>query len=100
MVLRPKSTCNGRRPSAPRGAPRYTPARKKRAPGTPPFAATRKWQRHRVSSIDESVPETDHGLDLAAGGAEFGAQATDVHINRARFDEALVAPDALEQPIA
>ena len=31
---------------------------------------------------------------------ELGAQAADMYVDRSRFDEAVVAPDALEQTVA
>ena len=34
------------------------------------------------------------------GGAELAAQAADVHVDRSRFDQAVVAPHAFEQTIA
>src|SRR5215203_409903 len=51
-------------------------------------------------SVDESIAETHHRLDLVAGGAELGAQPADVDVDRPRLDEAVVAPDTFEQPIA
>src|SRR5712671_8223219 len=51
-------------------------------------------------SIDEPVAEADDGLDLPAGRPELGAQAADVHVHGSRLHEPLVAPYALEQPIA
>src|SRR5439155_9796673 len=50
-------------------------------------------------SIDESIPQADDRLDLPSGGSELAAKPADVHVDRARFDETGVAPDALEQPI-
>jgi hypothetical protein len=35
----------------------------------------------RVASLDKAVPEADHGLDLGAGRAEFGAQPSDVDVD-------------------
>src|SRR5262245_19008299 len=48
----------------------------------------------------EPVAETDYRLDLRAYTAEFRAEPADVHVHRSRFNEAVVAPHALEQPIA
>src|SRR5215831_7882207 len=51
-------------------------------------------------SIDEPIAEADDCFDLASRRAELRAEAADMHVDRSRFDQALVAPDALEQPIA
>src|SRR5438552_727220 len=50
--------------------------------------------------FDETVAEADDGFDLAAGGAELGAEASDVHVNRARFSGRVVSPYSFEQAIA
>ena len=71
------------------------PAELIRAPGgarNPSFSST--------PLLHEAVAQTDHGLDLLAGGAELGAQPADVDVDRSRLDEAVVAPDALEQAVA
>src|SRR5580692_11132642 len=51
-------------------------------------------------SIDEPVAQPDDGLDLAAGGAQLAPEAPDVDVDGARLDQALVAPDPLQQPVA
>ena len=40
------------------------------------------------------------GLDLPAGAPEFRAEPADVHVDRSRLHNALVAPDPLQQAIA
>ena len=58
------------------------------------------WRMIRETSVDEPIAEADDGLDLPAGLAELAAQPADVHVHRARLDQAIVAPHALEQPVA
>jgi hypothetical protein len=53
-----------------------------------------------VRLLDEPIPQSDDGLDLVAGRAQLGAQASDVDVHRSRFDQPVVAPDAFEQPVA
>src|SRR4051794_9355359 len=50
--------------------------------------------------FSEPVAESDHRLDLFSCGPELGAQAADVDVHGPRFDELVVAPDALEQALA
>src|SRR5690606_36662882 len=50
--------------------------------------------------LDEAITETDDGLDLPARGAELAAEASDVDVHATCLDEAVVAPDTLEQAIA
>ena len=54
----------------------------------------------RVALLDEAIAEAHDGLDLAAGRAELGPEPADMDVDRPCLDELLVAPDALEQPIA
>ena len=60
--------------------------------GTPAAPASRL--------LDEAIAETDRGLDLPAGRSELGAQPSDVDVDRSRLDQPIVAPHALEQPLA
>src|SRR5262245_16548625 len=54
----------------------------------------------RHASFHESIAKADYGFDLRSGDAELGTQTADVYVDRSCFDEVLVAPHALEQPIA
>src|SRR5207302_6228127 len=49
--------------------------------------------------IDEPISQADHRLDLPPGRAELAAEPADMDVDRPRFDEPVVPPDALEQPI-
>src|SRR5258706_6753116 len=49
--------------------------------------------------LDETIAQSDHGLDVVAGGAELQAQAPDGGVDAPRLHLALVAPPALEQPL-
>src|SRR5207302_7683785 len=50
--------------------------------------------------IDDPISQADHRLDLPPGRAELAAEPADMDVDRPRFDEPVVPPDALEQPIA
>jgi hypothetical protein len=50
--------------------------------------------------VDEPVAKPDDRFDLVGGGAEFSAQAADVHIDRTRLDDVFVSPHAFEEPVA
>src|SRR5207302_3326171 len=56
--------------------------------------------RKSFVSVDESIPQADDCLDLSSRGSELAAKPPHVHVDRSRFDQASVAPDAFEQPIA
>src|SRR5438105_2570141 len=47
----------------------------------------------------EPVTEADNRFDLLADHAELATQASDVDVHRTCFDEAIVAPDTLEETI-
>src|SRR5438046_2341528 len=50
--------------------------------------------------VYKPIPEADNGLDLRAGVAKLRAQAADMHVDRACFDEPVVTPHALQQAVA
>src|SRR6185436_3636067 len=50
--------------------------------------------------LDEAIAEADRRLDLTTGRTELGAQTSDVDVDRSRLDQSIVAPHALEQPLA
>src|SRR5688572_7970228 len=56
-----------------------------------------------IRGIPEPVAHAAHGFDRRGGGArgdELRAQAGEVHIDGARLDEAVTAPDEIEQLLA
>ena len=56
--------------------------------------------KRREPLFDESIAEADDGLDLAASDPELATEPADVHVDRSRFNHAVVAPDPLQQTIA
>ena len=50
--------------------------------------------------FDEPVTQPNDGFDLLSRDLELATQTTDVDVNRSRFDNPVVAPHALEQPVA
>src|ERR1041384_4641201 len=48
-------------------------------------------------SADKAIADADHGFDAIAAQPEFLPQAADVHVERARVAEILIAPDVIEQ---
>ena len=54
----------------------------------------------KAELLDEPIPQTDYGLNLLSGAAQFPAEPADVYVHRARFDRVLIAPHAFQQTIA
>src|SRR5262249_45113328 len=55
---------------------------------------------YRDSDLVEAVAQADYRFNLLSRRAELRTQAPHVHIHRPRFDEAVVSPRPLEQPVA
>ena len=64
------------------------------------FRFTKTVKRNPRSLLHEPIAQPDDGFDLAAGRAELRPEPADVHVHGSGFDELLVAPHPLEQPIA
>src|SRR5215208_3175350 len=54
----------------------------------------------RGGAADEAVTDADDGLDGVAARAQFGAQASDVNVQRARVAVVLLPPHLVEELVA
>ncbi len=68
-------------------------------PGRRAGTGNRAWAQE-LRLLHEPIAQADDGFDLAARGAELAAKPPDVHVDRSRFDQAVVTPHPFQQPVS
>ena len=62
--------------------------------------AVREEDGRNVQLFDEAIAESHYGFDLLPGVSELRPESPHVDIDGTCFDQPIVAPDALEEPVA